>query len=111
MNNRKNVLAALMLAVSVNAAAAIPSQDEVQSCLGMAEQRLSVRGEPIVLLSAERFALGDGRHMLTLGTQFDNGTLAMNPRLYCTIERNGAVSMVQSMPRLPRQPGIAVVAN
>jgi len=105
------LLAAMMFAFSISATAATPPHEEVQNCLDMAEKQINVRGEPMALLSAERYTLGDGRHMLTLGTRFDNGALSMNPRLYCTVERNGSVSMLQSIPRLPRQSAVAVAAN
>ena len=35
----------------------------------------------------------------------------MNPRLYCTVERGGEISLVQSMPRLPHRPATALVAK
>jgi hypothetical protein len=115
---RRGALALLLAATlgsgshAVNAAQA-PSAAELEHCLHRAglELELELGEQDLRLLSAQKFALGRERHMIALNTEIALGNAAMNPRLYCTVERGGEISLVQSMPRLPHRPATALVAK
>jgi hypothetical protein len=113
---RRGALALLLAATlgsgshAVNAAQA-PSAAELEHCLHRAGLQLELGEQDLRLLSAQKFALGRERHMIALNTEIALGNAAMNPRLYCTVERGGEISLVQSMPRLPHRPATALVAK
>jgi len=106
-------LLAVMLAAggTLARAAETPSQAELEHCLEHAGIEMKLDPRELQLLSAQKFALGRDRHLIALNTEVALGTSAMNPRLYCTVERNGEISTLQSMPRLPLAPAAALVAN
>ena len=56
------------------------------------------------LLGAGTFRLSNDRRMITLDARIGEDPSAMRPRIYCTVENNGVVSALQTMPRLPLQP-------
>ena len=92
-------------------AAQAPSAAELEHCLQRAGLELKLHERDLRLLSAQKFALGRERHMIALNTEVALGNASMNPRLYCTVERGGEISLVQSMPRLPHRPPTALVAK
>lgn len=108
---------ALLLAATLGSgshaanAAQSPSAAELEHCLHRAGLELTLGEQDLRLLSAQKFALGRERHMIALNTEIALGNAAMNPRLYCTVERDGEISLVQSMPRLPHRPATALVAK
>jgi hypothetical protein len=115
-STRRGTLALLLAATlgigghAANAAPA-PSAAELEHCLQRAGLELKLQESDLRLLSAQKFSLGRERHMIALNTEVALGTASMNPRLYCTVERGGEISLVQSMPRLPHRPAAALVAN
>jgi hypothetical protein len=108
---------ALLLAATLGSgshaanAAQSPSAAELERCLHRAGLELKLDGHDLRLLSAQKFALGRERHMIALNTEIALGNAAMNPRLYCTVERGGEISLLQTMPRLPHRPPAALVAR
>lgn len=106
------LLAAVMTtAGSVANAAETPSRAELEHCLEHAGMELKLDQRDLQLLSAQKFSLGGDRHLIALNTGIVLGQVAMNPRLYCTVERNGEISTLQSMPRLPLAPVAQLVAK
>ena len=108
---------ALLLAATLGSgshaanAAQSPSAAELEHCLQRAGLELELGEQDLQLLSAQKFSLGRERHMIALNTEIALGNAAMNPRLYCTVERGGEISTLQSMPRLPHRPTTALVAK
>ena len=92
-------------------AAQTPSAAELEHCLHRAGLALDFDQRDVRLLSAQKFSLGRERHMIALNTEIVRGNTAMNPRLYCTVERGGEISLLQTMPRLPHRPPTALVAK
>ena len=115
-STRRGTLA-LLLAASLGIgghaanAAQAPSAAELEHCLQRAGLELKLHERDLRLLSAQKFSLGRERHMIALNTEIALGNAAMNPRLYCTVERGGEISTLQSMPRLPHRPTTALVAK
>jgi hypothetical protein len=108
----KPLLAAFLTSAATLAAAAqAPSPLELEHCLRQAGIELNVAQRDMRLLSAQKFALEHERHMIALNTEIALGSAAMSPRLYCTVERDGAISTLQSMPRLPLRPATELVAK
>ena len=78
-----------------------PTAPELEHCLHQAGLELQLQERGLRLLDAQKFALGRERHMIALDTSTGTGRETLNPRLYCTVERDGRISRLQSMPRLP----------
>ena len=92
-------------------AATAPSTAELELCLHRAGLGLDLRDHDLRALRAQKFSLGRERHVIALDTEIATGRAALSPRLYCTVERGGEISLVSSMPRLPQRPAAALVAN
>lgn len=104
-------LATLLLA-SFDTAAAAAGQTELRDCLGHAEQRLGLISRDVSVNGAEVFQLSNQRQMIAIDVELTQASMPIRPRLYCTIEASGAVSLVQTMPRLPqRTPATMVVSK
>lgn len=102
--NTHAVVAASLLAASLNSVAAIPGDAELDACVVRAEQGLAIRESSLQLTAANAFQLSDDREMIALDTRIGDGATAIRPRIYCTIDGDGAVSALHTMPRLPLHP-------
>ena len=72
--------------------------------MARAEHGLAIDNGDLELLGAGTFRLSNERRMITLDARIGANPSAMRPRIYCTVESNGVVSALQTMPRLPLQP-------
>ena len=98
------VIAAGLLATSLNSVAATPADAELEACVARAEHGLAMRESSLQLMGVNVFRLSNDRRMITLDARIGDGATAMRPRIYCTIDSDGVVSALQTMPRLPLQP-------
>ena len=98
------VVAAGLFAASLNSFAAPPAAAELEACMARAEHGLAIDNGDLELLGAGTFRLSNERRMITLDARIGANPSAMRPRIYCTVESNGVVRALQTMPRLPLQP-------
>ena len=98
------IVAAGWFAASLNSFAATPAEAELDACVARAERGLAIDNSELELLGVDTFRLGSDRRMITLDARIGAGPSALRPRIYCTLESNGVVSALQTMPRLPLQP-------
>lgn len=84
---------------------------EIEACLDHAGEHYAFGDAEMRVVSAGRFTLDGERHMVAISTEIHGLGRGVTPRLYCTVNEDGRIGSVQSMPRLPARPAALVVAK
>ena len=91
---------AAVLAFSTGALAKAPSIGEVDECLRQAHNQLKLANADVKLISSASYTMPNEHQVVLLDTEIAGLSRQLNARLYCSIDKDGTVSRLNSNPRL-----------